>query len=155
MRRLLIIAYHFPPCAGSSGLLRSEKFARYLPEFGWETSILTVHPRAYESVDSHYKEMGQAPVVRAFALDTKKHLSFRGAYLDWMALPDRWLSWVFGAIPSGLRMIEVQGRSDFFHLPYRDRDFDRPYSPSFDRQTLGRRSPRLNDRRQLSERSAD
>jgi glycosyltransferase involved in cell wall biosynthesis len=103
--RLLIIAYHFPPCAGSSGLLRSEKFARYLPEFGWETSVLTVHPRAYESVDSRYKEMAQAPVVHAFALDTKKHLSYRGAYLDWMALPDRWLTWVFGAIPSGLRMI--------------------------------------------------
>lgn len=108
MGRLLIVAYHFPPCVGSSGLLRSEKFARYLPEFGWDTSVLTVHPRAYASIDERSPETTQATVVRAFALDTKKHLSFRGSYLDWMALPDRWVSWTVGAIPSGLRLIRKQ-----------------------------------------------
>ena len=105
MGKVLIIAYHFPPCAGSSGLLRSEKFARYLPEFGWETAVLTVHPRAYEAIDRAPQAKVAGPVVRAFALDTKKHLSFRGSYLDWMALPDRWVSWICGAIPSGLQMI--------------------------------------------------
>lgn len=105
--RVLIIAYHFPPCVGSSGLLRSEKFARYLPEFGWVPLVLTVHPRAYESVD--HRTLAGVPdellVLRAFALDTKKHLGFRGSYIDFFALPDRWVSWLFGAIPSGLRAI--------------------------------------------------
>jgi glycosyltransferase involved in cell wall biosynthesis len=107
MKRALIVAYHFPPCAGSSGLLRSLKFCRYLPEFGWQTAVLTLHPRNYESLDSkrNASDFEGVPVTRAFALDTKKHLSFRGAYFDWMALPDRWVTWLLGAIPSGLRAI--------------------------------------------------
>jgi glycosyltransferase involved in cell wall biosynthesis len=105
MGRVLIIAYHFPPCMGSSGLLRSEKFARYLPDFGWEPVVLTVHPRAYEAIDPSSEERVKATVQRAFALDTKKHLSFQNSYLDWMALPDRWITWLFGAIPAGLRAI--------------------------------------------------
>ena len=105
MGKVLIIAYHFPPCVGSSGLLRSEKFSRYLPEFGWQPVVLTLHPRAYESIDLRSTERVRVPVVRAFALDTKKHLSLWGHYLDWMALPDRWVSWFLGAIPSGLSII--------------------------------------------------
>ncbi len=50
--RVLIVAYHFPPQAGSSGLLRSLKFCRYLPEFGWLPTVLTIDPRAYERTDS-------------------------------------------------------------------------------------------------------
>ncbi len=69
--------------------------------------MLTLHPRNYESLDSqrNVSDFQGVPVVRAFALDTKKHLSFRGAYFDWMALPDRWVTWLVGAIPSGLRAI--------------------------------------------------
>jgi glycosyltransferase involved in cell wall biosynthesis len=103
--RVLIIAYHFPPCTGSSGLLRSEKFSRYLPEFGWEPVVLSSHPRSYEALAHGTERKVKVPVKRAFALDTKKHLSFRGSYSDWMALPDRWVSWLIGAVPSGLRMI--------------------------------------------------
>ncbi len=102
---VLIIAYHFPPCVGSSGLLRSEKFSRYLPEFGWQPIVLTLHPRAYDSIDLRSSKRVHVPVVRTFALDTKKHLSVWGSYLGWMALPDRWVSWVLGAIPTGLSII--------------------------------------------------
>ncbi len=49
--RVLIVAYHFPPQAGSSGLLRSLKFCRYLPEFGWAPTVLTIDPRAYVRTD--------------------------------------------------------------------------------------------------------
>jgi glycosyltransferase involved in cell wall biosynthesis len=45
------------------------------------------------------------PVERAFAVDTAKHLSFRGRYASWMSLPDRWVSWYLGAIPVGMRLI--------------------------------------------------
>src|SRR6266850_2748141 len=105
MGNVLIIAFHFPPCVGSSGLLRSEKFSRYLPEFGWQPIVLSLHPRAYESIDRGSEERVKATVVRAFALDTKKHLGLRKSYFEWMALPDRWVTWLFGAIPAGLRAI--------------------------------------------------
>jgi len=104
---VLMVAYHFPPQSGSSGLLRTLKFARYLPDFGWRPVVVTAHPRAYDSIDSHSEEAlpSDLPVVHAFALDTKKHLSFRGAYPDLLALPDRWAAWVFGGVPAGLRAI--------------------------------------------------
>jgi len=106
MRRILIVAYHFPPQSGSSGLLRSLKFARYLIEHRWLPTVLTVHPRAYERLDD--RQLSEVPdvvsVFRAFALDTRRHLSFRGRYLRWMTLPDRWASWCLGGIPAGLWM---------------------------------------------------
>jgi glycosyltransferase involved in cell wall biosynthesis len=104
MRKLLIVAYHFPPVGGSSGFLRSLKFCRYLPQNGWLPVVLTVHPRAYERIDpSQLSEIPQEVAVRrAFALDTRKHLSIAGRYPLWLALPDRYLTWVLGAIPSGV-----------------------------------------------------
>jgi glycosyltransferase involved in cell wall biosynthesis len=107
---VLIVAFHFPPQSGSSGLLRSLKYCRYLPEFGWRPVVLTLRPGAYESLDprGHESVPKDVTVVRAFALDAKKYLSFRGAYFEWTAIPDRWASWVLGAVPAGLRAIRNQ-----------------------------------------------
>lgn len=105
--RVLIVAYHFPPQAGSSGLLRSLKFCRYLPEFGWAPTVLTIHPRAYERTDA--SQMAEIPsnvkVIRAFGLDSQRHLSLGRRYLRSSALPDRWVTWLAGAVPAGLRSI--------------------------------------------------
>ena len=105
--RVLIVAYHFPPQAGSSGLLRSLKSCRYLPEFGWLPTVLTIDPRAYERTDS--SQMAEVPaevsVIRAFGLDSQRHLSLGGRYLRLSALPDRWATWLAGAIPAGLYSI--------------------------------------------------
>ena len=48
MKRVLMLAFHFPPLAGSSGIQRTLGFARHLPEFGWQPLILTATPGAYE-----------------------------------------------------------------------------------------------------------
>jgi glycosyltransferase involved in cell wall biosynthesis len=110
VRKVLIVAYHFPPQAGSSGYLRSLKFCRYLPEHGWQPSVLTVHPLAYEQTNpSQLTDIpSSVSVSRVFALDTRRHLSFRGRYLRVMALPDRWVSWCLGAIPAGLLLLRRQ-----------------------------------------------
>jgi glycosyltransferase involved in cell wall biosynthesis len=104
---IVMVAYHFPPQTGSSGQLRTLKFAHYLPALGWRPVVITAHPRAYESTDPGTKKSlpEDLSVTHAFALDTKRHLSFRGAYPDLLALPDRWAAWVFGAVPSALRAI--------------------------------------------------
>lgn len=106
-KRVLLIAFHFPPQMGSSGILRSLKYCHYLPEEGWLPTVLTVSPRAYERVDqSQINEIPkQVKVIRAFALDTRKHLSLNGAYLSYTALPDRWVTWCLGAVPAGLLQI--------------------------------------------------
>lgn len=41
MKRLMIIAYHFPP-GGGPGVQRVLKHITYLPEFGWEPIVVTV-----------------------------------------------------------------------------------------------------------------
>lgn len=105
-KRILMIAYHYPPILGSSGVQRTLKFARYLPEFGWEPIILTVHPRAYPNIDAEYTDDKQTKICRAFALDTARHLSLLQRYPRLLALPDRWCSWALGAIPAGLSLIK-------------------------------------------------
>src|SRR5215510_13823207 len=99
MNKILMIAFHYPPLRGSSGIQRTLKFSRYLPDYGWQPIILTAKPQAYPQVgeDQLHEIPESVPVIRAFALDTARHLSFRGYYLRRMALPDRWVSWWLGA----------------------------------------------------------
>lgn len=106
-RRLLAIAYHFPPIQGSSGVLRTLAFARYLEDHDWNTTILTVSPRAYEASRPENAELvpSTIEVLRVPAFDTMRHLSVAGRHLRWMALPDRWQSWIPGAIWKGLASI--------------------------------------------------
>lgn len=105
--RVLLIAYHFPPLMGSSGLLRTLKFASYLPEHGYEPFVLTVHPRVYENKNESLVSTipGTVKVIRACAFDTKVNLSFRGAYFDLMAFPDRLGTWIPFAVLKGLYLI--------------------------------------------------
>jgi hypothetical protein len=46
VKRVLMIAFHYPPMHGSSGIQRTLKFSQYLPRSGWEPIILSAHPRA-------------------------------------------------------------------------------------------------------------
>ncbi|MBS0011950.1 MAG: glycosyltransferase family 4 protein [Bacteroidales bacterium] len=42
-KKILIITYYWPPCGGA-GVQRWLKFAKYLPEYGWEPIVITVDP---------------------------------------------------------------------------------------------------------------
>jgi hypothetical protein len=107
MKRVLMIAYHYPPLHGSSGIQRTLKFSQYLPHFGWLPVVLSAHPRAYEKTgDDQLRDIPAAvEVKRAFALDAARHLSIRGRYPRLFALPDRWVSWWLGAVPAGLGLL--------------------------------------------------
>jgi glycosyltransferase involved in cell wall biosynthesis len=107
LSRVLMIAYHFPPLAGSSGIQRTLRFAQHLPRFGWQPLVLTADPRAYErtSEDLNADVPAGTVVRRAFALDTARHLSIGGRYIGATARPDRWVSWRFDAVRVGLQMI--------------------------------------------------
>ncbi len=106
-RSALMIAFHFPPLRGSSGIQRTLGFSRHLPKHGWTPIVLAPNSRAYESVDE--KQMDLIPdglaVERSFCLDSARHLSIGGRYLDRLAVPDRWMSWIPGAVLKGLRTI--------------------------------------------------
>ena len=102
-----MIAYHFPPLVGSSGIQRTLRFVQHLPTFGWQPLVLSADPRAYERTSEDL--MADVPagtvVRRAFALDTARHLQVAGRYLGWMARPDRWIGWKFDAVRQGLKLI--------------------------------------------------
>ncbi|MBT0960581.1 glycosyltransferase [Denitromonas iodatirespirans] len=107
MKRLLMIAYHFPPIQGSSGVQRSLRFIQHLPEFGWEPIVLSITPCAYPATSDD--QLAQIPagtvVCRAFGLDAARHLSIAGRYPGWLALPDRWANWQFAAAIHGRALI--------------------------------------------------
>ena len=69
--------------------------------------VLTAHHRAYIQTNPHQLDDIPTEIIvkRAFALDTARHLSFRRSYMKTLALPDRWVSWCVGGIPSGLSLI--------------------------------------------------
>jgi len=49
-RNVLVIAYYFPPM-GLSGVQRTLKFVKYLPQFGWQPTVVTVTPTGYFAED--------------------------------------------------------------------------------------------------------
>ena len=102
-----MIAFHFPPLAGSSGIQRTLRFVQHLPSLGWQPLVLSAHPRAFEATSADLlREVPPDTVVeRPFALDTSRHLAIAGRYPGFLALPDRWSTWALGAVPAGLLMI--------------------------------------------------
>jgi len=115
-RRVLIVAYFFPPLGGA-GVQRSLKLAKYLPEMGWEPTILTVRSRDYWMADdSLADELGRgARILRtrsltglsllrrlapsqAGAADRPRREGGRLGFLrlaaSWVFVPDSYVGWV-------------------------------------------------------------
>ena len=108
MRTVLLIAFHFPPCAVSSGLQRTLSFTRYLSKkTEWKPIVLTTTPKAYpHTSDDQLSDIPRnVRVLRAPSLDIAKRVSIRGRYPRFLALPDRWNSWYLTGVPLGLSLI--------------------------------------------------
>ncbi len=74
MKKVLMLAYYFPPL-GMGGTQRALKMVRYLPEFGWEATVLTVKPIAYWAQDpSLLREIPAARIIRTGSLDPQRLL---------------------------------------------------------------------------------
>ncbi len=110
-KKVMIVAFYFPPYSRSSGAQRPTKFVRYLPENGWTPYVLTANKEIYD-IEDRKGEGGVAAdvhITRALALDAQRHLAVRGRYFGWTALPDRWISWALSAIPKGAHTIYRNG----------------------------------------------
>lgn len=110
MRSIIVVAFHFPPIQGSSGYHRVLSFAKHFPALGWQPRILTVKDFAYvkSNPDNLTLIPGGVEVVRSLALDAARHLAINGRYPGWLAVPDRWRSWVPFAVRAANRMIRRQ-----------------------------------------------
>ena len=63
-KRVLFVAYLFPP-VGGVGVHRATKFVKYLPEFGWDCSVLTaLNPSAPLFDESLLKNIPAETIIR-------------------------------------------------------------------------------------------
>ena len=75
MKKLLILTYYFPPL-GLGGTQRIAKFVKYLPQFGWQPTVVTVKPIAYWALDeSLMQDVKEARIVRTESLDPQRLLA--------------------------------------------------------------------------------
>lgn len=94
-------------------MLRTLKFSRYLEDYGWRVTVLTLRRDAYAVTDEKLET--QIPqsvrVVRTGFLHTKTHLSVRGRYPAILAVPDAWIGWYLWAVSAG-RKVCAEDRVD-------------------------------------------
>ena len=81
-RSVLMIAFHFPPILGSSGVQRTLRFAQHLPGFGWRPIVLTIADSAYEARGpaAGNEVPADLEVHRALGFDAARQLSVMGRY---------------------------------------------------------------------------
>jgi len=104
---------------GLSGVQRTVKFVKYLPEFGWEPTVLTVDPRGYYAIDETLLEdlntqrvrivrtkaagpgkfFAQKEVVRLPSESKRKWIS---RISDTFFLPDNKIGWKKEAVATAL-----------------------------------------------------
>ena len=106
-KRILMIAFHFPPMQGSSGLQRTLKFVRYLPDFGWEPMVMSIQPEAYYRTSQDQMDDIPEGLVwkQAPGFNASKRFSVAGLSPRFLNQPDPWWSWRFGAVKTALKMI--------------------------------------------------
>jgi glycosyltransferase involved in cell wall biosynthesis len=109
-RRVLVLAYYFPP-VGGAGVQRTLKFVKYLAPLGWDATVVSTRSRAYAARDASL--LAEVPpttrVRRTIALPLARYLAFALYRLRLMRLrtfllwPDGGLGWVPFAFLAALR----------------------------------------------------
>ena len=90
MKRVLVVTYYWPP-SGGSGVQRWVKFAKYLPQEGWQPVIYTPENPEYTAIDHtleaeipHTVEIIRRPITEPYNLYRK--LMGKGASTDMKTL---------------------------------------------------------------------
>lgn len=120
MKRLLLIAYYFPPMGGG-GVARPSKFIKYLSRMGWSCSVVSANPRNYWLQDASRlrdipsdTRVDRTPAItgigvlrRFFLRETGDHrrntrLMTRLRTLTfWFLIPDSFVGWIPFAVLMG------------------------------------------------------
>ena len=154
-RRALVIAYFFPPLGGA-GVQRTLKFVKYLPEFGWNATVVSTRSRLYPSRDTELvREIPHGTrVVRAPALPVARYAAILLHKLGWMRLkeyvawPDGGFGWAPTAFAAAWREVRRE-RPDVIYstsAPYGGPPRRAGTAPPH-RHSVGRRLPRRVGRR--------
>lgn len=106
MKRVLVIAYFFPPDA-SSGTFRTLKFVKYLQQFGWECVVVSVDPK-YEPLEPKDETLLRQIPASAVVIRTRAWSRSKLARGLWkrIGFPDRYLGWFPFALWHGWRAVK-------------------------------------------------
>lgn len=109
MMRALLVAYEYPPIGGI-GIIRSLKFSKYLPDFGWQPHVLSVrNPDRFYSTLTHEPVPERVTVHRS--LNVLNNLSLvegalrRLGVQSRVIVPDAYVGWVPDTVRAGRRII--------------------------------------------------
>jgi hypothetical protein len=134
MKKVLIITYYWPP-AGGAGVQRALKFAKYLPQFGWQPIILTVEnpdcpvvdetllndipkeckvykTKALEPFDLYKKILGKdkSYKIPSDVITKSTNLTLSEKISKWVRLnlfiPDAKIGWKHFAVKEGMKIIQ-------------------------------------------------
>ena len=111
-RRVLYLAYHFPPIGGA-GVQRSLKFARYLPEFGYDPVVVTGPGRPRDRWTPGDASLAaeiptEAEIIRVPGPEPPGTGRWRGRGERWLRLPSQWDQWwASGAVAAGLAFSDI------------------------------------------------
>ena len=95
MKEILFLAYHFPPIGGG-GVQRNRRFARYLPEFGYEPIVISgpgTTDSRWTPTDSTLLEDGGPTVHRLPGPEPEGSSSWRERAERWLGLRAPQLKW--------------------------------------------------------------
>lgn len=136
-RRVLVIAYYFPP-SGGSGVQRALKFVKYLPVSGWQPVVVTVDPEsaAYPNLDPEMMAdvPAEVPVYKTDSWDpynlyagftqtskdsavsvgflSDKPITLRERFARWLRanvfIPDARVGWYYYALKQARKLIEEE-----------------------------------------------
>ncbi|MGE5313961.1 MAG: glycosyltransferase family 4 protein [Acidobacteriota bacterium] len=124
MRKVLVIAYYFPPL-GLSGVQRTVKFVKYLEQYGWQPTVLTVsHTGYYAKDESMLRELEarNIRIVRADSLDPNRLLrrksvvkmpsermrKFLSRISDTFFIPDNKIGWKHAAVKAASALLKEE-----------------------------------------------
>lgn len=111
MKRVLLVAYAFPP-EPLPGALRPGYLARYLPTFGWRPTVLT-HTAQQAPFDADVVRVGGRGGYPTLAQNNRlPRNSFVRSMLraarDTVAVPDELAPWIVPATAAGLRVMRKE-----------------------------------------------
>ena len=122
MKRVLVVAYYFPPM-GLSGVQRIAKFVKYLPQYGWAPTVLTVEPGGYFAFDKSLEDDLASPDIRiertksidptrlfkkksTVSLPAESSRKWLSRLSQAVFVPDNKIGWVMPAVQRGLQLHE-------------------------------------------------
>ena len=152
-KRVLVISYLFPP-TGNVGVLRTLRFIKWLPAFGWEPIVLTARNAKVQNLEPSLTEKvgANVPVYRSYSFEAlnsgksilgngsngQRSLLTRALYKvptdlwNYCAVPDDKRGWVPFAIRTGTKVFH-EHKFDAIYVS------GKPFSSYFIGQALSER----------------